>query len=123
MIIFGQTYDHCTDAYVFFRSSLGREKSDPIGVPQLPQYRMVDMFTACTHPQVKNTILNLYHPDSCLRTVIATIVFGMGLDCPNVRRIIHWGVPADVESYLQETGRAGTGCDPCWGRGWASPLD
>ena len=31
----------------------------------------------------------------------------MGLNCPNVRRIIHWGPPSDIESYIQETGRAG----------------
>ena len=42
-----------------------------------------------------------------LRVVIATIAFGMGLDCPNVRRIIHWGPSNDVEAYIQETGRAG----------------
>ena len=31
----------------------------------------------------------------------------MGLDCPNVRRIIHWGPPEDIETFIQETGRAG----------------
>lgn len=31
----------------------------------------------------------------------------MGIDCPNVRQIVHWGAPADIEAYLQETGRAG----------------
>ena len=46
-------------------------------------------------------------PGSRLRVVIATIAFGMGLDCPNVRKIIHIGAPEDVESYLQQTGRAG----------------
>ena len=30
----------------------------------------------------------------------------MGLDCPNVRRVIHWGASNDVEAYIQETGRA-----------------
>ena len=27
----------------------------------------------------------------------------MGLDCPNIRKVIHWGPPSDIESYLQET--------------------
>ena len=31
----------------------------------------------------------------------------MSLDCSNIRWIIHWGVPSDVETYIQETGRAG----------------
>ena len=36
-----------------------------------------------------------------------TIAFGMGLDCPEVRQIIHWGPPSDIESDIQEAGRAG----------------
>ena len=31
----------------------------------------------------------------------------MGLDCPDVRKIIHWSPPADIESYIQESGKAG----------------
>ena len=66
------------------------------------------MYTACTHHSVKDVILEQYHnPNSCLRIVIATIAFGMELDCPYVRQVIHWGVPSEVESYLQKTGRAG----------------
>ena len=63
------------------------------------------MFTACTHPSVKDSILgSVANKDGTLRIIIATIAFGMGLDCPNIRQIIHWGPSSDVESYLQETG-------------------
>ena len=65
------------------------------------------MFSACTRPDVKDAILSRFSSDSSLHVVVATIAFGMGLDCPDVRRIIHWGPPSDIESYIQEVGCAG----------------
>ena len=39
--------------------------------------------------------------------VRATVLYGMGLDCPNVRRVFHWRASPDIELYIQVTGRAG----------------
>ena len=49
---------------------------------------------------------------SPLRVLICTIAFGMGLDCVDVTQIIHWGPASDLESYMQECGRAGRNGQP-----------
>ncbi|MEZ4777472.1 MAG: DNA helicase RecQ [Bacteroidia bacterium] len=69
------------------------------GIKAVPYHAGLDSATRTKH---QDMFLN-----EDVQVVVATIAFGMGIDKPDVRYVIHYDVPKSIESYYQETGRAG----------------
>ena len=69
---------------------------------------LVEMLHSCTPTANKQNVLHSFQIENeTIRVLIATIAFGVGVDCKRVHRIVHFGPSKTVEAYVQETGWAG----------------
>ena len=124
LLIFCRTYDDYYRFYRGFRSTLGHKFTIPMNAPNLPRFRVVDMYTRCTQNAVKEHIVTEFSkPEGKLRVVIATIAFGMGVNCPNISYVVHWGPSETSEDYVQEIGRAGRDGKPACAILFYTPRD
>ena len=105
-IIYCQTIKVTTFLYSFFMSELGDDMYfDNSGDPKK---RTVEMFHSRIDDRNRDHILeSMGEPNGSVRVLIATIAYGMGIDCKNVKTVLHYGPSYNLETYLQESGRAG----------------
>ena len=80
-------------------------------VEEITQILQVNGISAVSYHAGLDAKTRAKHQDMFLMedvdVVVATIAFGMGIDKPDVRFVIHYDIPKSLESYYQETGRAG----------------
>ncbi|XP_020906327.1 probable Werner syndrome ATP-dependent helicase homolog 1 [Exaiptasia diaphana] len=105
-VIYCQTIKQCGIIYGVLKGMLGQDLI--IRTDTGEQHPLLEMLHSCTPDQNKNNIISSFQSEKgTVRLLVATIAFGMDVDCKGVCRVIHYGPSKNVETFVQETGRAG----------------
>jgi ATP-dependent DNA helicase RecQ len=90
-IIYCRKLRMCGEVYLYFKDELDKDFMEPRDAPDMPRFRLVDMYHSRTDQCVKDAITSLFSDNLSLRIVVASVSYGMGIDCPHVRQVIHIG--------------------------------
>lgn len=102
-IIYCQPIKQCRVIYGMLRGKdLFAEKTST--GEKLPS---VEMLHSCSPATNKKILTSFRHKDGITRVLVATIAFGMGVNCKAVHRIIHYGPSKNIVAFVQKTGRTG----------------
>ena len=107
-IEFCRSINRCASLYKMFLTEMKEESYEP----HTSKPSITAGLFAMYHPRVgddkKERIMqSMLNPSGNCRICFSTTAVGMGVDAPNIRIVIDFGPPADVDDYFQESGRAG----------------
>ena len=98
-IIFCQRYLDCSQLYLRIRYTLQENFTEPPSSPDIHYNHLITMYhSSATQPTKEKIITSFCQQESKLRILIATSAFRLGIDCPDIRHIIHWGPPTDLDA-------------------------
>jgi ATP-dependent DNA helicase RecQ len=83
-----------------------RAEADRLGVWLQQEGIPTGVYHAGISNEIRAQVQEKFQQDE-LRILVATVAFGMGVDKPDVRQVIHYNLPTSLENYYQEAGRAG----------------
>ena len=111
-IIFCRSIEACAHLYCYFNVTLqvSGYAEGTIGVSTY----LFGMYHAKITESQKTTLIDSFSASNgnC-RVLFATIAFGMGINIPDIQRVIHYGPSKNIEEYVQESGRGGRDGNQC----------
>lgn len=90
---------------IYFSSRMATEEVANLLAVKLPDHRIA--FYHGGMDQIDRVIIQQQFMNDQLDVICCTSAFGMGIDKSNIRLVIHYHLPSQIESYIQEVGRAG----------------
>lgn len=107
-LIYVKDYQRCGEIFTFFMHALGDKCYWPNSSRKKSTNRIIAMYHSGTASKIQEHVLSsLKDPEGSVRIVIATTALGMGVDIKGLHRVINYGPPNNMESYIQAFGMAG----------------
>ena len=106
-LVYCKSIKDCGKLFTFFKDHLGTFAYANCD-EQVAKNMLIGMYHHNTLEKHKKIIVNsLYSAEGTCRVIFCTNALGMGINFPDIRYIVHYGPPRNIEDFLQEVGRGG----------------